>query len=64
MTVVRADLSVCVGYANCVLGADDYFDEELGSVKILQETVPDEDRARVEEAVGACPVKALTLSDS
>ncbi len=64
MTVLRADLGVCVGYANCVLAADDYFDEQEGSVRILRSVVDDADRPRVEEAIASCPVMALSLEDS
>ena len=58
---VSADLDTCMGYGNCVLGADDYFDEVDGMVRVLRTEVPDGDLPRVEEAVGACPVMALSL---
>lgn len=63
MTVLEADLDRCMGYGNCVLGADDYLDEQDGVVIVRRDTVPDADRARVEEAVASCPVMALTLRD-
>jgi ferredoxin len=63
MATVTADLKTCVGYANCVLSADDYFDENDGAVVVLRADVAPQDRARVEEAVASCPVKALTLED-
>ena len=50
-----------MGYGNCVLGAEDYFDEVDGLVRVLRAEVPDGDLPRVEEAVGACPVMALSL---
>jgi 3-phenylpropionate/trans-cinnamate dioxygenase ferredoxin reductase subunit len=61
MAVVTADLDVCMGYANCVLSAGDYFDEAEGMVRVLRADVADEDLPRVADAVGACPVMALTL---
>lgn len=64
MAVVRADLDTCLGYANCVVGADDYFDvDDDGVVVLLRVDVPESNRARVEEAVRSCPVSALILED-
>jgi 3-phenylpropionate/trans-cinnamate dioxygenase ferredoxin reductase subunit len=61
MATIAADTDTCMGYANCVLGADDYFDEVDGLVRVLRADVPDGDVPRVEEAVAACPVMALSL---
>jgi ferredoxin len=61
MAVVSADADVCMGYANCVIAAEDYFDEVDGLVRVLRSDVADGDLARVEAAVGVCPVMALTL---
>lgn len=64
MAVVRADLDTCLGYANCVVGADDYFDvDDDGVVVLLRVDVTESDHARVEEAVRSCPVSALKLED-
>jgi ferredoxin len=64
LAVVRADLSICQGYANCMVSAEDYFDmDDSGVLAVLQATVPDADRARVEQAARSCPVAALTLAD-
>jgi ferredoxin len=64
MVKVIADLEVCQGYANCVVAADDVFDlDDDGKVVLLKTSVPDSDRARVEEAVRSCPVSALRLED-
>ena len=66
MLVVKADLDICMGYANCVIAADDYFDlDEQGGVVTLHRTVVrDTDIERVEEAVRTCPVQALVLESS
>jgi 3-phenylpropionate/trans-cinnamate dioxygenase ferredoxin reductase subunit len=66
MLVVKADLDVCMGYASCVMAAEDYFDlnEEAGVVTLHRTVVRDGDRERVEEAVRACPVQALVLESS
>ncbi|GAB3348246.1 ferredoxin [Amycolatopsis echigonensis] len=64
MAIVKADLEACQGYANCVVGADDVFDiDDDGIVMLLKATVPDQDRARVEEAARSCPVSALAVAD-
>lgn len=64
MAVVKADLEACQGYANCVVGADEYFDiDDDGVVVLLRAEVPESDRARVEEAARSCPVSALLVED-
>ena len=65
MPVVKADLDLCQGYANCVVGADDYFDiDDEGVVVLLKTEVEDPDRARVEEAARSCPVSALVVEEA
>lgn len=64
MPTVKSDLSLCQGYANCVMAADDYFDiDDDGLVVLLKTDVPDSERARVEEAARTCPVSALRVED-
>lgn len=64
MAVVRADQEACQGYANCVVGAEDYFDiDDDGVVLLLRTDVPEGDRGRVEEAARSCPVSALMVDD-
>jgi len=64
MAVVKVNLQACQGYANCVVGADDYFDiNDDGVVELLEVDVPEADRARVETAAHSCPVSALWLED-
>jgi ferredoxin len=64
MATLKADLSVCQGYANCVAAADDYFDiDDDGVVTILRPDVPDTERTRIEEAARSCPVSALRVED-
>ena len=42
VAVVKADLEACQGYANCVVGADDYFDiDDDGVVVLLKTEVPE-----------------------
>jgi 3-phenylpropionate/trans-cinnamate dioxygenase ferredoxin reductase subunit len=64
MPIVRADLSQCQGYANCVVAADDTFDiGDDGVVVLLRARFPESDRARVAAAALACPVSALSVDD-
>jgi ferredoxin len=45
-----------------VTGAADTFDvDDDGVVVLLRDTVPEEDRQRVEDAVHSCPVNALSI---
>jgi 3-phenylpropionate/trans-cinnamate dioxygenase ferredoxin reductase subunit len=65
VAVVKADLTACQGYANCVMAAPDYFDlGDDGVVIVVQAEIPDSDRAHVEAAVNSCPVSALRLGDT
>jgi len=59
---LSADFSLCKGYANCVVAADDYLDlDDEGMVVLLRVDVPKSDQVRVEEAARSCPVSALRL---
>ncbi|WP_375000863.1 ferredoxin [Aeromicrobium sp. CTD01-1L150] len=65
MATVKADLELCQGYANCVVGADDVFDiDEDGVVVILADQVAPEEVARVDAAAQSCPVSAVWLEDT
>lgn len=64
MATIKADLGACQGYANCVVGAEDYFDiDDDGKVVMLRLEVTETDRKRVEEAARSCPVSALVVVD-
>lgn len=59
---VIADFGACQGYANCVVGADDYFDlDDDGVVVVLRDDVPESEVKRVTDAVRSCPVSALRV---
>lgn len=61
---LKADLSLCEGYANCVVGAPDHFDlDDDGLVTILREEIPESALSEVEAAARSCPVSALTLEE-
>jgi ferredoxin len=62
--VLKADFTLCQGYANCVDGASDVFDiDDDGVVVLLRDSITDEERPRIEEAVRSCPVSALRIED-
>ena len=64
MAILKADLDLCEGYANCVTAAEDFCDvDDGGVVVVLKAAVPEIDRGRVEEAVRSCPVAALSIED-
>jgi len=60
---IRIDRDLCVGFADCIKGADRAFVlDEAGVVTFLEpDTV---DRASLLEACDACPVDALTVWDA
>ncbi len=65
MAVLKADLDVCQGYANCVFSAPDAFDvdDEEGKVILLKVEISDIERPRIEDAARSCPVSALRVED-
>lgn len=63
MQVVTADLGLCQGYGNCVINAPGVFElDETGIVTVLEAEIDDGEVERVQMAVAACPVSALSLS--
>jgi ferredoxin len=65
MVVMKADLELCQGYANCIVAADDVFDiDDDGVVVLLRSEIPESDRARMQGAVRVCPVSALSIEES
>jgi ferredoxin len=60
---ITADLTKCLGYANCSAEAPEVYDLEGAYVKILQpEPGPElQDAARF--GARQCPVRALTIKD-
>jgi ferredoxin len=64
VAVIKADLSLCQGYANCVAEAPDLFDiSDEGTVVLLRREIDHSDRDRAEAAARTCPVSALTVED-
>ena len=64
MSIIKADLDLCQGYANCVMEAPKFFDiDDEGVVVLLQKEFGEDDRVRVEVAVRSCPVTALQIEE-
>lgn len=64
MPEISADRSRCQGWANCVAAADDVFDiDDDGLVVLLRTSIPESDRARIDEVAHRCPVAALSVTD-
>lgn len=64
MAVLKADLELCQGYANCVAAAPDVLDiDDDGVVVVLVREVDDADLTRVQLAVDSCPVSALSIRE-
>jgi ferredoxin len=61
---VHADRDVCIQAGNCVMVADNLFDQDdEGIVVVLVDDVPDGEEAKAREAVKLCPSQALTIVD-
>jgi len=63
MPRIVADTERCQSYGACLTAAPEVFDvdEDAEHVVLLRESVPDSERAGVDEAVEACPMQALRL---
>jgi ferredoxin len=60
---VLLDVEKCQGYACCELAAPEVFQlqETTNVVSMIQPEPPEELRSKVEEAVRACPVRAIAV---
>ena len=57
---IHADRGVCIGAGNCVLAAEDVFDQDDdGIVVVLPGAASGADARAVARAVGGCPSGAL-----
>lgn len=63
---ITVDLDRCVGAGQCVLTADDVFDQrdEDGLVDLLDESPPRERLAAVRLAAEMCPASAITVREA
>ncbi|MEU7482123.1 ferredoxin [Lentzea sp. NPDC042327] len=62
---VSVDQGRCVGAGQCVLAADDVFDQrdEDGLVDLLNPSPAEERRADVRHAAEVCPASAISVED-
>ena len=59
---VHADRDVCIQAGNCVMVADNLFDQDDdGIVVVLVDDIPVDEEDRAREAVRLCPSQALTI---
>ncbi|HXA33707.1 MAG TPA: ferredoxin [Acidimicrobiales bacterium] len=60
---IFADREKCVGAGTCVTIAPTVFDQgdDDAIILLLQEDIADEDLAAVEQAIEACPARAIWL---
>ena len=62
---IKADRDVCIGAGNCVLAAENVFDQDDDAiVVVLQESPDDEDAEAARNAVGSCPSGALSIEET
>jgi ferredoxin len=60
---IEIDWALCDGNGNCVAEAPEVFDfNDDDTLKVLDETPGDDQRAAVEGAAAACPKRAITLA--
>lgn len=63
MARIVVDRDKCEGLGMCEAMASDYFElDDDDEMHVLQDDVPEGDRAHVHAATQACPVLALTLT--
>jgi ferredoxin len=61
---IHADRDVCIQAGNCVMVADNLFDQDDdGIVVVLVDDVPDDQQDKAREAVKLCPSQALTIAE-
>ena len=61
---IQADRDVCIGAGNCVLAAEDVFDQDDDAiVEVLQDHPSPAQESEVRNAVAQCPSGALKLVD-
>ncbi|RDH74743.1 ferredoxin [Mycolicibacterium moriokaense] len=61
---ITADRDVCIQAGNCVMVADNLFDQDDdGVVVVLVDEVPDGEEDKAREAVKLCPSQALKIVD-
>lgn len=61
---ITVDRYSCIGSGQCALALPEVFDQDSadGKVELLDDQPPPDLRDSVHEAVGRCPVQAITLA--
>ncbi|MGC0369199.1 ferredoxin [Microbacterium sp. SLBN-111] len=60
---IEVDWDLCVGHGQCEFVAPDIFTvNDEGILEVLDETPPETERGKVEQAIRRCPVRALALA--
>jgi ferredoxin len=61
---IKADRDLCIGAGNCVLAAENVFDQDDDAiVVVLEESPQDEDAEAARNAVASCPSGALSIEE-
>jgi ferredoxin len=61
---LELDADLCHGHPMCELEAPDYFKvPNRGPVEILNATPPEDARKQIDNAVNACPCRALSIRE-
>ena len=59
---IQADREACIGAGNCVLAAEDVFDQDDDAIVVVLQEHPSADQEpAVRNAVAQCPSGALSL---
>jgi ferredoxin len=59
---IEANRDVCIGAGNCVLAAEDVFDQDDDAIVVVLQEQPSADQeTEVRNAVAQCPSGALSL---
>lgn len=62
---IRVDVDACVGGGQCVVAAEDVFDQDDDGLVLVLQSTPDEGRAdAVRMAARLCPARAITVDDA
>jgi ferredoxin len=65
MKKINVDFDLCESNAMCEALAPDHFEvDDDDYLQILDEKVPDEDLALIEQAVASCPKSAISIVDA
>jgi ferredoxin len=61
---ITVDIPACVGAGQCVLVAEELFDQDAdGIVVLLDASPPDSLRATARRAAALCPARAIQVSE-